>query len=107
MNLTKKQLVANIATATALTQVAVREVIQRTFDAIIDAVSEVGRLELRNFGVFEVRFRRRRMARNPRTGAAVEVPSKFIVSMTPGRAWRERVNAHPPRSARRSGAPLS
>jgi nucleoid DNA-binding protein len=53
-------------------------------------VSE-GRLELRNFGVFEVRGRRPRRARNPRTGEAVDVPARLVVTFKAGRQMGERV----------------
>ena len=60
---TKKDIVKRIAEHTALTQVQTKEVVQKSFDAIIDAIVEEGRIELRNFGVFEVKVRRPRKAR--------------------------------------------
>ena len=50
-----------------------------------------GRIELRNFGVFEVRERKPRKARNPRTGENVKVPAKLVVTFKPGREMGERV----------------
>ena len=88
---TKKDIVKRIAEHTALTQVQTKEVVQRSFDAIIDAIVEEGRIELRNFGVFEVKVRRPRKARNPRTGQPVEVPAKTVVVFKPGRIMEERV----------------
>ncbi len=88
---TKKEIVKRIAEHTALTQVQTKEVVQRSFDAIIDAIVEEGRIELRNFGVFEVKLRRPRKARNPRTGQPVEVPAKTVVVFKPGRIMEERV----------------
>ena len=55
-----------------LTQLATKEIVQWTFDAIIETLVADGRIELRNFGVFEVKQRRPRKARNPRTGARVD-----------------------------------
>jgi hypothetical protein len=46
---------------------------------------------LRNFGVFEVKQRAARKARNPRTGAKVEVPAKFVVTFKPGKEMEEKV----------------
>ena len=88
---TKKEIVKRIAEHTALTQVQTKEVVQRSFDAIIDAIVEEGRIELRNFGVFEVKLRRPRKARNPRTGDKVSVPAKNVVTFKPGRIMEERV----------------
>jgi len=88
---TKKDIVKRIAEHTALTQVQTKEVVQKSFDAIIDAIVEEGRIELRNFGVFEVKVRRPRKARNPRTGQPVDVPAKTVVVFKPGRIMEERV----------------
>jgi nucleoid DNA-binding protein len=88
---TKKDIVKRISEHTALTQVQTKEVVQKSFDAIIDAIVEEGRIELRNFGVFEVKVRRPRKARNPRTGQPVEVPAKTVVVFKPGRIMEERV----------------
>ena len=51
-----------------------------------------GRIEIRGFGSFSVRYRRPRLARNPRTGAAVAVPVQHAVHFKPGKALRERVD---------------
>jgi nucleoid DNA-binding protein len=89
--MTKKEIVKRIAEHTALTQVQTKEVVQRAFDAIVETIVTEGRIELRNFGVFEVKVRRPRKARNPRTGEAVEVPAKTVVVFKPGRVMEERV----------------
>jgi len=54
-----------------------------------------GRIELRNFGVFEVKQRAARKARNPRTGDEVYVPPKKVVVFKPGRLMEERVAQAP------------
>jgi len=82
---TKKDIVKLISNHLGLPQVKTKQVVQMTFDAIIDALQEEGRIELRNFGVFEVRRRAARKARNPRTGTEVNVPAKNIVTFKPGK----------------------
>jgi hypothetical protein len=52
---------------------------------------EERRIELRNFGVFEVKERAARKARNPRTGQRVDVPEKFVVTFKPGKEMEEKV----------------
>ena len=59
--------------------------------ATIDALVEEGRVELRNFGVFEMRRRNARTARNPHTGQKVTVPAKWTVVFKPGKTMEERV----------------
>jgi integration host factor subunit beta len=74
-----------------LTQLATKEIVQWTFDAIIETLVEDGRIELRNFGVFEVKQRKPRKARNPRTGARVDVEAKNVVTFQPGKEMEEKV----------------
>ena len=62
-----------------------------TLDAIIQTLVSEGRIELRNFGVFEVKQRAPRKARNPRTGDKVYVPSKNVVTFKPGKEMEELV----------------
>src|SRR5207249_3924377 len=66
-------------------------IVQQTFDAIMKTLLEVGRIELRNFGVFEVKQRKARKARNPRTGDKVDVPPKNVVTFKPGKEMEEKV----------------
>jgi nucleoid DNA-binding protein len=93
--MTKKDLAKAIAEEMGLTQIQVKEIIQRVFRGITETLLNEGRLELRNFGVFEVKQRRPRRARNPRTGQAVEVPAKLVVTFKPGREMEERVGQLP------------
>jgi integration host factor subunit beta len=82
---TKKEIVKDISEAIGLTQLKTKEIVQKTFDAIVKTLVEDGRIELRNFGVFEVKKRAARKARNPRTGDKVFVPEK------PGKEMEEKV----------------
>jgi nucleoid DNA-binding protein len=88
---TKKEIVKTISEEIGLTQLKTKEIVQKTFDAIVETLVEDRRIELRNFGVFEVKKRAARKARNPRTGAKVFVPEKFVVTFKPGKEMEERV----------------
>ncbi len=89
--MTKKEIVKTIADDIGLTQLKTKEIVQKTFDAIVETLVEEKRIELRNFGVFEVKKRAARKARNPRTGDKVFVPEKFVVTFKPGKEMEERV----------------
>lgn len=89
--MTKKEIVKQISERANLTQLKTKEIVQWTFDAIIETLATEGRIELRNFGVFEVRERKARKARNPRTGDPVEVQPKNVVTFQPGKEMEERV----------------
>lgn len=89
--MTKKEIVKKISEDIGLTQLKTKDIVQRTLDAIIQTLVTEGRIELRNFGVFEVKRRAPRKARNPRTGAKVYVPSKNVVTFKPGKEMEELV----------------
>ncbi|TWU66403.1 MULTISPECIES: HU family DNA-binding protein [Crateriforma] len=89
--MTKKDIVRTISEEVGLTQQQTKEIVQKTFDAIVDCLVRDQRIELRNFGVFEVKPRAARKARNPRTGQQVDVPSKHVVTFKPGKFMEARV----------------
>src|SRR6204780_5757047 len=103
-NVTKKEIVKSISEEIGLTQLKTKEIVQKTFDAIVETLVEERRIELRNFGVFEVKQRAARKARNPRTGAKVSVPEKFVVTFKPGKEMEERVRELERQAAARAAA---
>jgi nucleoid DNA-binding protein len=88
---TKKEIVQMISGELGLTQDHAQQIVQKTFDSIVNILVEDGRVELRNFGVFQVRWRKPHKARNPRTGEKVMVPEKCTVTFKPGRVMEQRV----------------
>lgn len=89
--MTKKDIVRTISEEVGLTQQQTKEIVQKTFDAIIESLVRERRIELRNFGVFEVKPRAARKARNPRTGQQVDVPRKHVVTFKPGKYMEAKV----------------
>jgi nucleoid DNA-binding protein len=90
---TKKEIVRSISEDLGLTQLKTKEIVQKVFEAILNTLAEEGRVELRNFGIFEVKRRAPRKARNPRTGEGVFVPEKSVVAFKPGQIMQQRVKA--------------
>ena len=89
--MTKKDIVKAISEKINMTQLTTKEIVQQTFDTIVETLVRDGRIELRNFGVFEAKERAARRARNPRTGVRVDVPSKIVVTFKPGKEMEEKV----------------
>ena len=89
--MTKKEIVKSIAEKTGIPVGQVTEIVQSVFNGIIDVLATEGRIELRNFGIFEVKKRKARQARNPRTGETVQVPERLVVTLKPGREMAARV----------------
>lgn len=90
--MTKRDLVVRISEETGLVQQDVLNVVQKTLDYIAEAVAKGTKVELRNFGVFEVKIRKARVGRNPNAPAAdVRIPPRAVVKFKPGKEMREAV----------------
>ncbi len=90
--MTKRDLVVRIANETGLTQNDVATVVQKTLDYISDELAASRDIELRNFGVFEVKVRKSRKGRNPNKPAdEVTIPERVVVKFRPGKDLKNRV----------------
>ncbi len=89
--MTKSDIVRIISEKLDLPQFKIKEIVQLTFDSIIETLVKEGRLELRNFGVFEVKYRKPRKARNPKTGVKVDAPGKNVIAFKAGKSMEDRV----------------
>jgi nucleoid DNA-binding protein len=88
----KRDIVLKISQDTGIKQVVVKEIVQRTFDTILDTLKEGKRIELRNFGVFQIKRRKRRIGRNPKTGEVVPVPERRVVTFKPGLEMKKYIH---------------
>jgi nucleoid DNA-binding protein len=84
-------MVLRIAKEMDMRQTDIKRIVQMTLDGVIDVLASEQRLELRNFGVFEVRVRKPRKARNPRTGQEVMVPERKVVTFKPGKMMEDKI----------------
>ncbi len=89
--MTKKDIITRISEETGLKQIDVKEVVQRTFDIIVESLSQGDKVELRNFGVFKVKSRKSRIGRNPKTGAAVPIPERKVGVFKVGMVMKHKV----------------
>lgn len=70
----------------------VERLVSTIFEEIAEALARGDRVELRGFGAFSVKTRDARVGRNPRTGAAVDVPEKRVPFFKTGKDLRDRMN---------------
>lgn len=90
--MTKRDLVIRISDETGLVQQQVLDVVQRTLDYIAEALAKGETVELRNFGVFEVRIRKARVGRNPNAPETdVPIPARAVVKFKAGKEMRDNV----------------
>lgn len=87
----KRLISTQLAKKYNIPQTTVHKVIQGTLEAIIDILAKEGRLELRNFGVFLVKTRKPRPARNPKTGEPVMIPKRKVVVFKAGAVMHKKV----------------
>jgi nucleoid DNA-binding protein len=90
--LTKRELVVRISNETGLVQGQVLQVIQRTLDIITDSLAQGESVELRNFGIMEVRLTQPRVGRNPKQpGSSFAIPARATVKFKAGKVMDQKV----------------
>jgi len=67
-------------------------IINQVFDSMVSSLAKGDRIEIRGFGSFEVRTRKPRVGRNPKTGERVEVDERRVPFFKVGKELREMVN---------------
>ena len=92
MTLTKRDLVIRISEETGLIQTQVFDVVQKTLNYITESLAKGDKVELRNFGVFDVKIRKARVGRNPnRPETDVPIPARAMVKFKAGKEMRAEV----------------
>ena len=90
--LTKRDLVVQISGGTGIVQSQVFNVVQMTLDLMTEALAQGDNIELRNFGVFEVRLTKPRVGRNPnKPEDSFVIPACATVKFKAGKIMKERV----------------
>jgi len=87
--MTKREIVRTVSEKLNMTQLKAKDIVQNVLDCILETLVEERRIELRNFGVFEVRKRAARKARNPKTGDEVMVQEKHVVVFKAGKVLED------------------
>ena len=89
--LTKNDIVRTLAEKHELEIANTRRVVQGTLDMIVEALLKGDKVELRNFGVFEVIIRAGRIARNPKSRQEVFIPERKVVKFKPGKVMEDKI----------------
>lgn len=87
----KKDLVDAVAGATGNSKVETAAVVDAVFAAITDALRRRSKVAISGFGTFEPRYTAARTARNPQTGASVEVPARYSAKFKPAAGLKDAV----------------
>ena len=90
--LTKRELVVKISNETGLVQHQVFDVVQRTLDHITDSLAQGDTVELRNFGILEVKLTKPRVGRNPnQPGSSFVIPARATVKFKSGKILKQQL----------------
>ena len=96
--MTKRDLVVKISKETGMIQSDVAEIVQKTLDSIAADLIAGNTIELRNFGVFEIKIRKSRKGRNPNKPAnEVVIPERAVVKFRAGKELKEAVEKLDPK----------
>ena len=81
----KLDIINEVVTKTGITKTKAEMAVETVFDSMKKALAHGERIELRGFGVFNVRPRKTGIGRNPRTSAEVNIPPGKAVRFKPGK----------------------
>ena len=81
----KVDIINEVATIADITKVKAEVAVEAVFEAMREAMKRGERIELRGFGVFQVKPRKRGIGRNPRTGKEVRIPPGRTIRFKPGK----------------------
>jgi DNA-binding protein HU-beta len=81
----KLDIVNAVVTKTGVSRTKAEQAVETVFEAMKNALGKGERIELRRFGVFNVRPRKTGIGRNPRTGQEVSIPPGKAVRFKPGK----------------------
>jgi integration host factor subunit beta len=91
--MTKAELIEDVSRALEMSWKDSEVIVEAIFDSVVRALLGGDRVEIRGLGSFRTRQRQPRVARNPKTGARVEVPAKRVAYFKPSKELKDLVNA--------------
>ncbi len=89
--MTKKDLIEIVAKKSNLTNKAAREAVQTMLNTIRDSLRRGEKVVLTGFGTFNIRTRRQRVGRNPKTGEKIMLAARKTPGFTPGKTFKKAI----------------
>ena len=94
--LTRADLAEAVHEAVGLTRQDCATMVERTLDLVVEALGRGEEVKLSGFGVFQVRSKRARMGRNPKTGEPAAIDPRRVISFRASQLMKSRVSAMSP-----------
>lgn len=89
--ITKNNLVDSIYKSTNLEKQVIQEVVDNLLFQLKESLENGATIELRGFGTFEPRLRKRESARNPKTGEILSLEPHYVAAFRPGQELKEKL----------------
>jgi nucleoid DNA-binding protein len=86
----KTELIGKVAPVVG-TQKLAKEAVDCVLQAITDALTDQDSVQIAGFGTFKISERKARTGRNPKTGAAIDIPASKVPKFVPGKALKDAV----------------
>ena len=90
--LTRADLAEAVHQDVGLTRQDCAGLVERTLDLIAEALQDGHVVKLSGFGVFQVREKRARMGRNPKTGAPAAIEPRRVISFRASQVMKSRID---------------
>ncbi len=94
MSLTKADMAAGLFNAIGLNKKEARELVNLFFQELEASLADGEQIRLSGFGNFDLRDKKERPGRNPKTGEKVRITARRVVTFRPGNKLRARVEAY-------------
>jgi nucleoid DNA-binding protein len=89
--MTKDELVAKVAESTGIKKIDIQKALETTIQTIIETIKTGDKVNITGLGIFKVKDKKARLARNPKTGESVQVPAKKAPKFLPSKNFKEAV----------------
>ena len=90
--MTKDELVAKVAEQSGLKKADVQKALDSMIETIITTIKLGEKVNITNLGIFKIKDKKARVARNPKTGESIQVPAKKAPKFIPSKSLKEAVN---------------
>jgi len=91
-NLTKKEIINSIYMQLGYSKKLIENVLEDTFDILLDSLKEKGMVKISNFGTFILRHKKSRIGRNPKTKIEAIIKERNVILFKPSKFLKNKVN---------------
>ncbi len=91
-NLTKKEIINSIYMQLGFSKKLIENILEDTFDVLLESLKEKGKVKISNFGTFILRHKKPRIGRNPKTKKAAVISGRNVILFKPSKFLKNKIN---------------